>query len=106
LEKKPMIHDRKRVVSILEAVHGGLQRVLYLRDAIREPALHEHLEIVQNLFEHVGLVCLKLPGDQQATIEQEGPRLDNAERIVDIATKQMDSLERIYKVRSPTKAAS
>ena len=92
-----MIHDRKRVERIREAVLNGLNRVSDLGAAVHDPALPEHIAVIEHLFEHVESFCFRLlEKEQQGTFEQESRWLDNAERMVHIATKQTESLERIF----------
>jgi hypothetical protein len=43
-----------------------------------------------------------LEKEQQGTLEQETRWVDNAERMVDIATRQIESLERIFRVLGAT----
>jgi len=94
-----MIHDRKRVERIRDAVNTGLERVSHLHHAIDDPDLHENLELVQHLLEHVDEFCLRLAAkEQQGSPEQESRWLDNADSMIDMARKQTDAMERIFKV--------
>jgi hypothetical protein len=93
-----MIHDRKRVERIRAAVINSLRKVSDL-DRFHDPALPEGIETIEHLLEHVEAFCFKLlEKEQQGTFEQESRWLDNAERMVDIATRQTESLERISNV--------
>ena len=93
-----MIHDRKRVERIREAVLNGLNRVSDLDSTIDDPALHEHIDVIEHLLEHVETFCFSLlEKEQQGTLEQESRWLDNAERLVDIAIRQTESMERIFR---------
>ena len=93
-----MIHDRTRVERVREAVVNGLKRVSDLDAIIQDPTLPEHVEVIEHLLQHVEAFCLRLlEKEQRGTFEQESRWLDNAERMVEIATRQTESVERIFR---------
>ena len=98
-----MIHDKKRVNALRAAAKAGIEALEELRNKTTDSGFHERLGQHRHLFTDIESFFLsQLENREDRTSAEEANWLNGADRILNIANRELKESQRMFKDYGPS----